>query len=328
MNLKHFLSRRLRLNLSRFLQMRLNSWLIRFFPFFLSRYYLIYLGRLYYFFNLKEKKLIERTIAFVLGKGKSPAELRRVTRETFKGIFDHYHEKLYLAYTPFKRIKKFFQKRMHFAGEETLQQALKAGKGAILVTGHFGAVEFLPAALAVKGYKVAIICRFQTSRLRDTLVERASQVDMEIIDADKGNCLLAALKALKQGRIIITEADEFDEWKAKDNHQVSFLGARLDYDRSLDILTKRSGAPVVSALVSRTGKDYTLNLRAVTHQTPAEARIGEICLSHLEEMLEYLPTQWYQWKKFGQMIKPYLEELNPAPELSLAPLGMAYQYGQ
>jgi KDO2-lipid IV(A) lauroyltransferase len=86
-------------------------------------------------------------------------------------------------------------------------------------------VEFLPAALAFKGYKVAIICRFQTSRLRDTLVARAKQVDLEVIDSENGNCLLAALRALKQGRIIITEADEFDEWKAKDDHQISFLGA-------------------------------------------------------------------------------------------------------
>jgi Kdo2-lipid IVA lauroyltransferase/acyltransferase len=326
MNPKQFLLRHVKLNLSKFFQMRLNSWLIRFLPFIISRYYLIGLGRLYYFFNRKEKNLIERTITFVLGSSLSDSELRRTMRETFKGIFDHYHEKLYLAYSPFKRIRKFFAKKMSFEGETALKEALALGKGAILATGHFGAVEFLPAALAFKGYKVAIICRFQTSRLRDSLVEKAQQVDLEVIDSDRGNCLLGALKALKQGRIIITEADEFDEWKAKDDHQISFLGARLDYDRALDVLRKRSGSPVVSALVSRSGKGYTLHLTPVVSQEPTNFKVGEKCLEILEEMCELLPTQWYQWKKFGKMISPQLESAMPQPQVMAEPLEMPYQF--
>jgi KDO2-lipid IV(A) lauroyltransferase len=326
MNPKQFLSRRLNLNLSKFFQMKLNSWLIRFLPFVISRYYLIGLGRLYYYFNRKERNLIERTITFVLGNNLSAAELRRTKRETFKGIFDHYHEKLYLAYSSFKRIRKFFAQKMRFEGEAALQQALALGKGAILATGHFGAVEFLPAALALNGYKVAIICRFQTSRLRDSLVERAQQVDLEVIDSDKGNCLLAALKALKQGRIIITESDEFDEWKAKDNHQISFLGARLDYDRALDVLSKRSGSPVVSALMSRTDGGYTLHLTPVSSQEPTGFKVGEKCLDILEKMCELLPTQWYQWKKFGKMISPQLQDIIPETPVSLEMTGIPYQY--
>ncbi|HAY22571.1 MAG TPA: hypothetical protein DCY27_10480 [Desulfobacterales bacterium] len=326
MNPKQFISRRLRLNLSKFLQMRLNSWLIRFLPFFLSRCYLIALGRLYYFFNRKEKQLIKQTITYVWSEKLTASELRRMVRKTFKGIFDHYHEKLFLAYSPFNRVKKFLGKRLRFEGEEALQQALAAGKGAILATGHFGAVEFLPAALAFKGYKVAIICRFQTSRLRDTLVERAGQVDLEVIDADRGNCLLAALKALKQGKIIITESDEFDEWKAKDDYQISFLGAWLDYDRSLDILSKRSGSPVVSALVSRHGRGYALQLTPITLKSSTETRMGEKCLAVLENMLQACPTQWYQWKKFGKMISPYLENIAPAVKPSLAPARLTLRH--
>jgi lauroyl/myristoyl acyltransferase len=322
---KYFSIRR-NLNLSKFLQMRLNSWLIRFLPFYISRYYLITLGKLYYFLNRRERHLINRTVNHVLGSRLSPDKLRQVRRQTFTGIFDHYHEKLYLAYTPFKRIKKFFDKKMAFEGEAALQQALASGKGAILATGHFGAVEFLPAALALKNYKVAIICRFQTSRLRDSLVERAKQVDLQVIDSDKGNCLLAAMKALKQGRIIITESDEFDEWKAKDNHQISFLGARLNYDRALDVLRKRSGSPVVSALVSRSEKGYTLHFTPVTAEAPAESRAGERCLEILEEMCEKLPTQWYQWKKFGKMISPQLPN-NISPALMpIAEMQPSYQY--
>jgi KDO2-lipid IV(A) lauroyltransferase len=326
MTSKKLFSLHRKLNLSKFLQMRLNSWLIRFLPFFMSRYYLFILGKLYYYFNRKERNLINKTISFVLGNSLKPGQLRRARRQTFRGIFDHYHEKLYLAYTPFPRLKKFFAKKMRFEGEEALQEALALGKGAILATGHFGAVEFLPAALALKGYKVAIICRFQTSRLRDSLVERAEQVDLQVIDSDKGNCLLAAIKALKQGRIIITESDEFDEWKARDDHQISFLGARLDYDRAIDVLSKRSGSPVVSALVSRHGKEYNLHLTPVTLGEPTEAKAGEKCLEILENMCAMLPTQWYQWKKFGKMISPQLVDTPRPVHVPVETFGMSYQY--
>ena len=326
MLINRFADLRRRLNLSKFFQMRLNGWIMRFLPFWLSRLYLILLGRLYYCFNRKEKRLIERTVEFVLRKKLSPRELRRVKRHTFHGIFDHYHEKLYLAYTPFRGLRKFFAKKMRFEGEAALQEALALGKGAILATGHFGAVEFLPAALAFKGYKVAIICRFQTSRLRDTLVARAREVDLEVIDAEKGNCLLAALKALKQGLIIITEADEFDEWKAKDDHRLSFLGATLEYDRALDILRKRSGSPVVSALVSRQGRGYALHLQTVAGAAPCSQRIGEKCMEILEEMCWTYPMQWYQWKKFGKMISPQVEEALAQPAVAPATVGLPYQY--
>jgi lauroyl/myristoyl acyltransferase len=322
---KQFFSLRQNLNLSKFLQMRLNSWLIRFLPFRLSRFYLFWIGRLYYVFNRKEKHLIENTLTHILGPNLSGPELRRARRQTFQGIFDHYHEKLYLAYAPVKRIKKFFAKKMHFQGETALQEALASGKGAILATGHFGAVEFLPVALAFKGYKVAIICRFQTNRLRDSLVARAQQIGLEIIDSENGNCLLAALKALKQGRIIITESDEFDEWKARDNHQISFLGVKLDYDRALDILSKRSGSPVVSALVSRTDKSYTLHLTPVLTQPATGVKVGEQCLRILEAMCELLPTQWYQWKKFGKMIQPQLAAALPPFTESMPTMNMSYQ---
>lgn len=306
-------------NLSKFLQMRLNSWLIRWLPFSWSRWYLILLGRLYYFWKRREKELILRTLAFVWDRRLSSRDFRRLCRQTFHGIFDHYHEKLFLAYASLKRVQRFLSRRLRLVNEEALQEALAQGKGVILATGHFGAVEFLPAALALNGYKVAIICRFQTSRLRDTLVARAQGFDLKIIDADHGNCLLAALKALKEGRIIITESDEFEEWKAKDDHKLTFLGATLNYDRALDILSKRSGAPVVSALICRQGKEYHLHLDQITPLAASLPRVGESCLALLEQFIQNYPQQWYQWKKFGQMIEPQLGQLPALEPASLVP---------
>ena len=300
---------KLSLSLSKFLQMKLNSFLFRILPFSVSRWYLMVLGSLYYFLNWTEKALIRKTIHHVF-KRKFPAPvMNRMIRAAFTGIFDHYHEKLFVAYSNFPRLVKFLRSQVRFVGEDDLQAALQAGKGVIMVTGHFGAVEFLPGALALNGYPTSMICRFQTTRLRESVGERAEAVGLHLIDADEGNIILSAMKALKQGGILITECDEFDEWRPDPNRNGSFLKCKLPSDRTLELLQKRSGAQVITALVQRQGKKhYTCNLTAIGNgASPANLPLNEQCLSVLEKAVENYPEQWYQWKKFGAMIKPQLE---------------------
>jgi len=296
-------------NLSKFCQMRFNSLLFRFLPFSVSRHYIGVLGKLYYLLNWQEKELIEQTISYVFRRKMDARTLKGKIKETFQGIFDHYHEKLYVAYSRFQKCFRFLKKRVRFVGEESLKEALQTGKGVILVTGHFGAVEFLPGALAVNGYPASMICRFQTDRLRTSLIERAERINLDLIDADSDHIFLAALKALKQGRILITECDEFEEWRPDDRQNHYFLNCKLPSDRSLEILRKRSGAPVISALLKREGqRNYSLNLTPMGNgASPAAMPVSAQCLRTLEAEVEACPQQWYQWKKFGKIIKSRLE---------------------
>jgi Kdo2-lipid IVA lauroyltransferase/acyltransferase len=315
------------LSLSKFLQMRLNSFLFRLLPFSVSRFYIKVLGRIYYLLNWTEKTLIRKTIKHVLGTQVPTTSLHKKVKAAFKGIFDHYHEKLFVGYSNFPRLLEFLKSRVRFAGAETLQAALEDGKGVILVTGHFGAVEFLPGALALNGYPTSMICRFQTTRLRESMGQRAEAVGLHLIDADEGNIVLSAMKALKQGRILITECDEFDEWRPDPHRDSYFLNCRLPSDRTLELLRKRSGAQVITALVQRDGKEhYTCNLAPVGNGTsPVNLTIHEQCLSVLEKTVENCPEQWYQWKKFGKMIKTHFEVKHDrqeagylAPEIGLS----------
>jgi KDO2-lipid IV(A) lauroyltransferase len=297
------------LSLSKFLQMRINSFLFRFLPFSVSRAYVMVLGRLYYLFNWKDKTLIRKTIEHVF-KRKIPAPiLKKKVKAAFQGIFDHYHEKLFVGYSHFPKLLKFLKKQVTFAGKEHLQAAVKNGKGVILVTGHFGAVEVLPGCLAMNGFPTSMICRFKTNRLRESLGWRAESIDLHLLDADNGNVILTAMKALKQGQILITEVDEFDEWRTDPHRNSYFLNCRLPADRTLELLQKRSGAQVITAFMRREGnQEYTCDLTPVGNGAfPAAMPISDQCLSLLEAAVEDNPEQWYQWKKFGKMIKSHFE---------------------
>jgi Kdo2-lipid IVA lauroyltransferase/acyltransferase len=291
------------LNLSKFCQAKLNVFLFRFLPFRISRWYLLQVGKLYYFLKRQEKGLIQAAIRHIFGSALEPHSLKALTRKAFRGIIDHYHEKLFVAYSNFPRLLKFLRQRITLQGEAELREIVSQGRGTILVTGHYGAVEFLPGALAVRGFPVTMICRFQTNGLKESLQERAEAVGLQLVDAEDGNVVLAAVKALKSGRILITECDEFDEWRPSRNSRVNFLHCSLTGDRTLDILRKRSGAPVVTALMQRNGgKRYTMRLTPVLTQPGDGEAAGQACLQVLEAAIQATPAHWYQWKKFAQML--------------------------
>jgi KDO2-lipid IV(A) lauroyltransferase len=323
----------LSLSLSKFLQMPLNSIIFRFFPFPVTRCYLIILGSIYYLINWKEKSLVRESIECVF-RGKLPASiLKEKIKKAFIGIFDHYHEKLFVGYSNFFKLLSFLKAQVKFAGEEQLQRALNQGKGVILVTGHFGAVEMLPGALAINDYPTSMICRFQTTRLRKTLGKRAESVGLHLIDADEGNIIMTAMRDLKQGRILITEVDEFDEWRPDPHRDSHFLNCRLPSDRTLELLQKRSGAQVVVGLIKRDDKKrFTCHLTTVGNGTfPASMPLSDRCLSVLENMVADYPDQWYQWKKFGKLIKSQLaidseakKACHPEPGIGLSLINQAY----
>jgi KDO2-lipid IV(A) lauroyltransferase len=297
------------LSLSKFLQMKLNGFIFRLLPFSVSRWYLMVLGKIYYFLNRREKALIRRTIHHVFKRKFTAPVLKRKMKAAFAGIIDHYHEKLFVGYSNFPKLLQFLKSQVHYEGKEHLQAALEKGKGVILVTGHFGAVEMLPGSLVMNGFPTTMICRFQTNRLRKSLGWRAESIGLNLLDADNGNVILTAMKALKEGRILITECDEFDEWRIDPSRDSYFLNCRLPADRTLELLSKRSGAQVITALVKREGnQQYTCNFTPIGNGAfPATMPISDQCLSVLETAVDDYPEQWYQWKKFGKMIKSYFE---------------------
>lgn len=185
-----------------------------------------------------------------------------------------------------------------------------------MVTAHFGAVEFLPLLLALKGYPVTMIVHFKSDRLKQAQQQRADEVGVKLLDpADGPSVLFAALQALKANRILITECDEFAAWRPVSRRFVPFLGFPCPVDRTLDLLHRRYRSPIVMGLACREGKDrYQLPLHVLAgngEKSLAES-IGPRALGVLERYIRATPEQWYQWRKvrtiFGMHV---LEEREP-----------------
>ncbi len=292
----------MKLNISKLFQSHLNIFLFRHLDPRIAQHYMHAFGLLYYCIKRKEKRLIEKNIRDLLA-GQEERYVKKVIRETFKGIFTHYFEKMFSAFLDGKVVEKYVTDRFKVQGVELLEKALAQGKGCVLVTAHWGAVEFIPWVLFLNGgFPTSVILECATSRLAKSLIEVVRHRNTELISSAYGDSIfMRAMQALKSNRILMTQCDEVDVWRKRKNQTIRLFGKELFFDNTIDVLSRRSGAPVVAAFLKRTARgSYTLILEDVSvEQKPQSSARGV-----LELWQKYVfenPEQWYQWKKWQEM---------------------------
>ena len=291
----------MKLKISVFFQSPINIFLFRQMSPRVAQRYLHAIGFLYYLVNRHEKKVIEKNVREVLA-GQDERYVRKVVKETFKGIFTHYFEKMFAAYLDFSTVQKYVRDHFKVEGAELLHKALEQGKGCILVTAHWGAVEFIPWVLHEQDIPTSVILECATARLARSLQQQISNSNTELISsAAGGSIFIRAMQSLKANRVLMTQCDEVDAWRKRRSHTIRLLGQDLFFDNTIDVLSHRSGAPVVAAFLKRSGKShYTLILEDVSVQKSPESTARD-CLELWQKYVSSYPEQWYQWKKWSAM---------------------------
>jgi lauroyl/myristoyl acyltransferase len=284
--------------LSRFLQ----TWfpdIIRAAPPETSRNLLLAAGRLYFAICRGERELIEHNIDDMLGRG---IRAESVKKRVFTNILEHYFEKLLLANRPVDFIRNYIIERVACTGLETIDMARSRGKGVLAVTAHYGAVEMIPPALALRGYPVSVVLETKTSRLRAALERASAETDLELIIASRGDRVLERIfDSLRQGRVLITQVDEVNAWRRRRSHTIKLFGSSLLFDHSLDFIAKRSSAPAVGLYCRRhEGLRYTLHCENIATE-PRHENVAEKALRLWEKNVLESPEQWYEWSKWALM---------------------------
>jgi len=303
-------------DLSTYLQTKQNAAVLRYSPLWLGRAYLGLKGALFFAGNPGARRAIHRCLRLCYGPGRA----RRLWPAIRAGMVDHYHEKLLLAARPFSWFRQVHLERTELAGVEVLESALAAGRGVILVTAHYAAVELIPSALALRGYPVSVMVHCKTEGLRRRLQALADRIGINLLDPKAGSVVFGALEQLQQGRILMTQCDEMDMWRPYPNRSVQFMGLAMQLDKALDVLARKSGAQPIFALNHRLGGyRYRLTLER-PGEHPAAAGLRNLtaqCLAILDQHIRENPGAWYEWKKLdSRLIRPAVRELDENPRSS------------
>jgi KDO2-lipid IV(A) lauroyltransferase len=299
----------LRAGLSPFLQWKLNVFLYLALGWKTAKIYLFLLGKLYYHLNRKEKQRIEDAILQVTTYGNRETSQKDIIARVFDGILCHYYEKLFIVFEEPKEAGQFLRQNVDGEDLRVLREKLSEGNGVILVTGHYGAIEYMPVLLAINDIPTSMIAKFKSTLLRKKVYSQAKIYNIKMIDAaDGANVMQSAIRDLRENRVLIIQCDEIDEWRPSARKIMPFLGRMTGVDRTINILQKRSGSEVVFGIIHRYNLNkYRLIMYPYEHmlRLPGSSwasSVGETVLRILEQHIYANPEQWYLWKKYTDII--------------------------
>jgi lauroyl/myristoyl acyltransferase len=295
-------------NLSSILQWRSNVFIFQKLGWRMAFYYITILRVLYFTFVRKEKQKTKMAVLDVFAGRKSTGEIECIIRRVFRGMSSHYYEKLFNAYSSAETLRAFLRTHMENEGMSAIDEGLSKGRGVLLITGHFGGVEFIPGYLAANHYPVTIVVKFSSNHLRKVSTQKAEKFSARLIDpANTPNMIRSILDNLRENRIVIIQCDEIAAWSPSHDTKIDFLGKQINLDKTLNILTKRGNCPIVFGIMHRMNQHrYKFIVNSWEEMSKqflcsGEMSIGAVVLKLLEHYIYKYPQQWYQWQKCAEI---------------------------
>jgi KDO2-lipid IV(A) lauroyltransferase len=179
---------------------------------------------------------------------------------------------------------------------EPLEQAVRAGRGVVLVAGHLGNWEIGAAALAARGVPIDVVAQRQSNPLFDRAIVRARErLGIGVIERSRAPRL--ALRALRAGRAVAFASDQNG---GRAGVFIPFFGRLASTHRGAAVMALRTGAPMflVLPLRARDG-GYLVRLHEIRADRGGDAdaavhRLTAAFTAALEAAIRAAPDQ-YLW---------------------------------
>jgi KDO2-lipid IV(A) lauroyltransferase len=196
----------------------------------------------------------------------------------------------------------YMARNIRIDGLEHLDDAVRLGKGAILLTGHFGSWELMGSVLAHSGYPVKFVVGIQRNRLVQGLMNRlrgASGIGvieltsvMETVRHIRGGGFIAMLSDQDAGRRGVF---------------VEFLGAEASTPKGAARLALATGAPIIPGFIVRSARmEHTITIEEPIHvdgrgdKETLVQRVTQQYTKVIEDYVRRYPDHWLwahrRWK--------------------------------
>ena len=233
--------------------------------------------------------------------GLEPAAARKMARASFRHLFLSAVEIVQLDR---EIARRGFENVVAVENVEVMEQALAAGKGVVLVTGHLGNWEAVARLCKVRGWKISTIYRPLDNPLLDRWIEsfrRAHGQEM----APKRGAIRNMLRAIRRGGV---GALLVDQDARRHGVMVPVLGRLASTVRTPAELALRTDAAIITVFTARTGPgfrhvvrfDPPLPLDPSGDHDADVLRIMTEINRRLEAALRRAPEQWLwahrRWK--------------------------------
>jgi KDO2-lipid IV(A) lauroyltransferase len=265
-------------------------------------------GKLFYHLLPMRRSVILSNLRLVFGETLPEADIVRLAQAHYLHLLRVYAGFFLFLLVPHKRRAS----RVRVENTEALAAALEQGKGAIIVTGHFGSWEVsttagLAAFPQMRG-RFHFVRRPIKPRWLDTLVNWHFRDAGFGVVAKRGG-LDAIVERLEDGDIVVFPFDQYA--KGRDGIPVEFFGHKARTFKSVAVIALATGAPVLPAASWREADgshvlrfEDPMPLEDDDDTSQAIRRNTRAYNAVLERLVLRHPEQWYwahrRWKDPGE----------------------------
>ncbi|MFA5859862.1 MAG: hypothetical protein WC955_12440, partial [Elusimicrobiota bacterium] len=189
-------------------------------------------------------------------------------------------------------------------GTGCIDDALKAGKGVILITAHFGNWEYIATSLAWKGYPVCGITHALENGLVDKMV-KSVRAKSGAIEFSHTNGITKSLAYLRENMIVEIAVDQSI---AHGGIFINFFNRPAASTPAVSLLERKSGAAVIAARASRgnNGKNVItftgpIKLKHTGNIRSDAVENTQMLAKYIEEWVRNEPELWFwvhnRWKR-------------------------------
>jgi len=289
-------SKKFRKNLGRFaarLGLNICSLIVKIIP---TGYLYVFarnIAGLAYIFAVKQRKIALDSLSIAFGKEKSRQEIKSIAKDCF----------VYMAKSAVELMSFFDQPlvlkhRVEICGRQNLDKVLAAGRGAILVSAHFGNFPLLLARLAQEGYKAGGIMRpMRDAKVEEIFVKKREKFGVRTIYSQPRNeCVNNTIAALRNNELVFIPLDQNF---GTGGVFVNFFGEKAATATGPVVLAQRTNAALIPCFILRQPDDrhkivFEAELELIAGKDPQDTvlvniqRLTEI----IESYIRKYPAEW------------------------------------
>jgi KDO2-lipid IV(A) lauroyltransferase len=195
--------------------------------------------------------------------------------------------------------------RIDRPAQDAVVDALRGGRGVVVVTAHLGSWDIAAKALRDLQWPINVVmAREVNASAQEWTRAGREQAGVRVIVGDASVfSSFGMVRALRQNEIVAMQLDRMPG--ARGARLLPFLGAPAPFPSGPFVLARLAGAPVIPVFIPRLGaRHYRVHIGEPI-QVPREARdpvqLDEVMLRavrQLEEAVRRHPLQWFQFAPF------------------------------
>ena len=267
------------------------------------------LGTLLWWIGFKRRRRTLHNIELVYGGGMSSAARRRLGRRCYAFAGGFFAELLWFG----MRKQKGLPRCCHIIGAERLREALRGGRGAVLISAHIGNFPLLGIYLRRFGFPVhvVLVAPFNPLIARELEQMRRRLKLPEIYVVPRKTAAIRCLNALRNNQAIWTLIDQ----KFHQGILINFLGHPAQVAAVTALFALRARSPILAVNIHRTPRakhvitisepikvaSNTKNPIIATMQKFSD-KVGEFVLKYPEQWTWYhrrWQVRWHKLRKRG-----------------------------